>query len=176
MQRRAACNAAVLPILASPVWPSCLVASLARCSVPIPAGAAGVAYALWHCARHAQQLAPAVSRADLLGSAERYARAALQGISSQPPERYGWSLLAGHAGVYATGALVFDAAAAEAEQAGSGEAAEALRAERERCVQHYAALSSLAASSACQEDEVSSGVLGKVAAMAAPLHLAWAWA
>ncbi len=113
-----------------------------------------MAYALWHCARHAPQLTPAVSQADLLSGAERYARAALEGIASQPPERYGWSLLAGHAGIYAAGALVFDAAAAAAEQQGRGDAADGLRAERERCVQHYAALSSLAASSTCQEDEV----------------------
>ncbi|KAL4449388.1 hypothetical protein ABPG77_007032 [Micractinium sp. CCAP 211/92] len=123
-------------------------------------GAAGVAYALWHCARHAPQLAPAVSQAALLSGAERYARAALEGIASQPPERYGWSLLAGHAGVYATGALVFDAAAAAAEQQGRGDAADGLRAERERCVQRYAALGSLAASSTCQEDEVLYGRSG----------------
>lgn len=52
---------------------------------------------------------------------------------------------------------MFDAAAAAAEQQGRGGAAEGLRAERERCVQHYAALSSLATSSACQEDEASGG-------------------
>ncbi|KAL4448123.1 hypothetical protein ABPG75_005342 [Micractinium tetrahymenae] len=123
-------------------------------------GAVGVAYALWHCARHVQQLAPAATEADLLGSAERYARAALEGIASQPPDHYGWSLLAGHAGVYATAALVFDAAAAAAERHGRGSAAEGLRVEREQCVQHYAALSSLAASSACQEDEVLYGRSG----------------
>lgn len=116
-----------------------------------------MAYALWHCARHAPQLAPAVSQAALLSGAKRYARAALEGIASQPPERYGWSLLAGHAGVYATGALVFDAAAAAAEQQGRGDAADGLRAERERCVQRYAALGSLAASSTCQEDEARAG-------------------
>lgn len=132
---------------------------LSTCAQALPAlaGAAGVAYALWHTARLASQLSPVVSEADLLAHAERYARSALQAVARQPPEQYGWSLLAGHAGVYCTGALVFDSAAALAERQGRSAAAEGLRGERAACVERYTALASLAAGSACQEDEVLYG-------------------
>ena len=85
---------------------------------------------------------------------EEYVRAALAGVARQPPERYGWALLAGHAGVYCTAALVLSAAARLAQQEGRAEAAGSLQTEAAQAVQQYAALQRLACSSACQEDEV----------------------
>ncbi|PSC68070.1 lanC 3 isoform X3 isoform A [Micractinium conductrix] len=123
-------------------------------------GAAGVAYALWHAARHAPALAPATSEEYLLGGAQRYAAAALAAVAGQPPERYGWALLAGQAGVYCTGALVYDAAVALAAREGRSADAAAAAAERQHCVQAYAALQPLACSNACQEDEVLYGRAG----------------
>lgn len=88
----------------------------------------------------------------------RYAHAALEGVAHQPPERYGWSLLSGHAGVYCTGALVLSAAAELAQREGRASAAAALQREAAQLVQRYAALQRLACSSACEEDEV--GLVG----------------
>lgn len=109
-----------------------------------------MAYALWHAARHAPALAPATSEEYLLGGAQRYAAAALAAVAGQPPERYGWALLAGQAGVYCTGALVYDAAVALAAREGRSADAAAAAAERQHCVQAYAALQPLACSNACQ--------------------------
>ena len=135
--------------------------------VPIPtapAGAAGCAYALWHAHRHSAALAGAVTEAELLGGAERYARAALDGVAGQPPERYGWALLAGHAGVYCTGALVLSASAALAQRQGRTDAAAALQGEAADAVQRFCAVQRLACSAACEEDEVGAGGEGWAAA------------
>ena len=122
------------------------------------AGAAGIAYALWHAHRQTSRLtAVAFSEEELLDRAEQYARVALGGTARQAPgEHYGWSLLAGQAGVYATAALVFDAGADLAERQGRQARAAGLRQERQQWVQQYCALHRLACSSACQEDEVGS--------------------
>lgn len=90
---------------------------------------------------------------------EEYARSALAGVARQPPERYGWALLAGHAGVYCAAALVLSAAAGLAQREGRADAAASLQAEAAQSVQQYAALQRLACSSACQEDEVWRGRL-----------------
>lgn len=121
------------------------------------AGAAGCAYALWHAHRNAAALESVASEADLLGSAELYARAALQGVAGQPPERYGWALLAGHAGVYCAGALVLSASAALARRQGREAAAAQLQGEAAEAVRHFCALQRLACSTACEEDEVCVG-------------------
>lgn len=76
---------------------------------------------------------------ELLAAAEDAARKALAAVATRPREDAGWSLLAGHAGVYAVGALCLDAAAREAKAHGRGERAEALRAEVEACLQARAA-------------------------------------
>ncbi|PRW44886.1 lanC 3 isoform X3 isoform A [Chlorella sorokiniana] len=123
-------------------------------------GAAGCAYTLWHAHRHAAALESVASEADLLGSAERYARAALQGIAAQPPERYGWALLAGHAGVYCAGALVLSASAAFARRQGREAAAAQLQGEAAEAVRHFCALQRLACSDVCEEDEVLYGRSG----------------
>lgn len=128
--------------------------------VSLPAGAAGCAYALWHAHRHAAALENVVSEADLLGSAERYARAALHSIAAQPPERYGWALLAGHAGVYCAGALLLSASAALAQRQGREGAAAQLQGEAAEAVRHFCALQRLACSAACEEDEVGCGAHG----------------
>ena len=126
-----------------------------RSAALLPPGAAGCAYALWHAHRHAAALESAASEADLLGSAERYARAALQGIAAQPPERYGWALLAGHAGVYCAGALVLSASAALARRQGRDAAAAQLQGEAAEAVRQFCALHRLACSATCEEDEAS---------------------
>lgn len=119
------------------------------------AGAAGIAYALWHAHRQTATLTAVASEEELLSSAEQYARAALAGTARQAPgEHYGWSLLAGHAGVYATAALVFDASADLAEKQGRQARAAGLRQELQQWVQQYSTMSRLACSGACQEDEV----------------------
>lgn len=94
------------------------------------------------------------SEADLLGSAERYARAALQGIAGQPPEHHGWALLAGHAGVYCASALVLSASAALARRQGRVVAAAQLQGEAVDAVHHFCGLQRLACSNVCEEDEV----------------------
>lgn len=97
---------------------------------------------------------------DLLGAAERWARAALDGVARQPPERCGWSLLAGHAGVYCAGALVLSASAELAQRLGRGEHAAGLRQQAEHAVAQYVALQRLACSAECEEDEVLCGRSG----------------
>lgn len=129
---------------------------------PNSTGTAGVAYALWHAHRHAAKLADAVSEGELLAAAERYAAAALEGIAHKSPDtHYGWSLLAGHAGVYATQALVASAAAGWAERQGDAGRAAALRGAAAAAVASYAQLGGLTAdSSVCEDDECLYGRSG----------------
>ena len=99
------------------------------------------------------------SEEELLSNAEQYVRAALAGTARHAPrEHYGWSLLAGHAGVYATAALVFDACADLEGRQGRQARAARLRQEQQQWVREYSALYRLACSGACQEDEVGSAL------------------
>lgn len=85
--------------------------------------------------------------------AERLARDALEALAGQSPDQHGWSLLAGHAGVYCTAALVLESSAHLAERRGWHGKAAVLRHERQQAVHQFVGLHGLACSSSCQEDE-----------------------
>ena len=117
--------------LAPPPWPPHSCAQLPCAHHPF-AGAAGVAYACWHVHRHSEAISTVVNSQELLAAAAHLSRSARQAVERYPPEEAGWSLLAGHAGCYATSALVLHAAAAAAP--GSSEQQGELQAESEGCI------------------------------------------
>jgi hypothetical protein len=120
-------------------------------------GAAGISYSLWRAAR-AAHLPTTFNQAELLGVAARLARSALATVHRQSARRYGWSLLAGHAGVYCTSALVLRTYALVAKRLGQRSLAAGLFQEERQCVQEFVGLHSLACH--CEEDEVLYGRSG----------------
>lgn len=131
-----------------------------RIQVVSVAGAAGIAYALWHVSRQASKFLSVGSEAELLENSERFARAALHSISRQPPDRHGPSLLTGQAGVYCIAALTLGARAGHADSTAGQEAqAVKLRQEQRWCLQQFIALHRFACSTTCQEDEVGQGAV-----------------
>eukprot|EP00887_Chlorella_sp_A99_P007482 scaffold2.g7482.t1 len=121
-------------------------------------GAAGVAYACWHVHRHAGAVAAVLPPAELLASGVELARAARAAVEQRPRRDAGWSLLAGHAGVFATAALCLHAAARAEEVAGRVQHGGLLRSEMEECVREYRDLAALALRA--DEDEFLYGRTG----------------